>query len=77
MSIPRPKVPFLIIKGTQKVLSVDYGDNIMSSGTRVYTVTNVANNCSSNPTPDTYELQDLDGVDVGEAVIDSNYQIQW
>lgn len=78
MPIPKPKVIVVIVKGTQKCLAVEYGDDIMQNGTVVYEVTDVDTGCLS--VPDEYvnhEMQDLDGNDIGSASVNSESQITW
>lgn len=78
MPIPRPNVPVLIVKGTNRVLTVLHGDDVYISETPVMEIVDVDTGCLSEPeaTVDA-ELQDLDGVDVGIATITESGKIVW
>lgn len=70
---PRPKYPVLVIKGTNKWLAVELGEDIFAPGTRVWMIDNVANGCLTDPSITSYDCDDSEGNDVGLINITTGY----
>lgn len=70
---PRPKYPVLVIKGTNKWLAVEIGEDIFASSTRVWLIENTTTGCLKDPDITSYDCNDANGNDVGLINITSGY----